>query len=174
MKAEAVKTHEDSCNYKNVKCPSLLCNDMVPIDSVRMHVNTTHDGVIVEHVHKTKVVVYSIRCDTPSSFWSPCITSFDYHTFFLCAKVEQNTWWAWVVIVGDETMAEKYEVKISISGWDAWMGIRGKVHSIFANQKVVAEESEGVLKFPMYQASKLGKLEGVELKVDIKHEILRK
>ena len=120
-------------------------------------------------------VNYKMHTIASSWFWFPSITSFDSQTFFLCAKVQQNTWCAWVVIVGDKTIAEKYDVEITISdkGTPAWLGIRGKVHSIFEDQKEVAEDAEGVLKFPMYQALKLGKLDA-KLKVDIKHEILRK
>ena len=171
----ALRSHEESCLFREVECPQWNCTEKIQIGLVVDHLKGCHGSIESQGY---EVNYNRSNSGRQNSSWAPYILSFDGRKFFLNCVIIDNIWNLWLTVLGGVELAEKYEVKLNVPS----EGVKhtsiahvGKVHSTDTGFDDVIEDHEGILDFSHKMSLKLGCVDAAgAVKIPIGYQILHK
>ena len=162
VEKDIMSEHENNCKFRKIQCPEWRCKDWVPLERILGHVNSKHaDSSITPGYGGGGHTGYSIFWgkETDDSVTSR-LASFYFagQTFLPICVIEKGIWRNWVVIVGDEKEAARFEVVIKIPTKEVatlTMVFKAKVYSILEDRKDYQTDAEGILEYTKNMADKM-------------------
>ena len=109
-----LREHVKDCPFDlDVECQYWSCGEMVSMEEMTDHLKAAHQSLEI-FAGDRKVWYYKWTKLHKTGNWRPKIVFSEGSTFFLHAMTEEDDWMLWVVLLGTEEDANKYEVIMSI------------------------------------------------------------
>merc|ERR1719452_116106 len=141
---QTISQHEESCGYRQVRCPHWAGDEQTALTSLTSHVISAEcgDNYMAKPLPYQEEIEYTRALDDQdgNSFWRPSLLQFQNVTFYLqmekCGKSKQ--WYFYVQMEGSEAECERFECRVSVCKFAA-----SERHSIAYNGKVCPIDIKG-------------------------------
>ena len=122
-----ISEHEESCNYRLVRCPHWACDDQASVRVLSNHVlsNECSDNHRSKSLPYQEEMEYTRALDDHegNSNWRPSMLMYDGVTFYLQVEKHQDKqWYFYVQMEGSASECQKYETKLSVCKFPARRG----------------------------------------------------
>ena len=164
----------NDCSFdKKIECQNWSCTEMVSMENMVDHMKAAHKSSVLGTNGKAVGKLTKIHA---TGRWSPSIFELGSNIFLIQARTERDDWLIWVVLMGTEEDAKKYEVTMTIQD-DQGLPLAefpGKVFSNYEKNKVGIVE-EGVLQLDKAMAENVAtKNADGNLSLKVFYDIIRK
>ena len=134
--------HQEECDFRDIKCPDILCLKSIPFASFSDHFLEKHkqwnEGFLkMNYGQKTNILR---PVPTESSTSPPTLISLSGLTFIEMWYNKDNTMYVWVYLLGDPYEAQRFQYHVHLKKEF------GKETTFFGKVKSINENYEKILK----------------------------
>ena len=134
--------HQEECDFRDIKCPDILCLKSIPFASFSDHFLEKHkqwnEGFLKMNYGQKTNILRLIR--TESSTSPPTLISLSGLTFIEMWYNKDNTMYVWVYLLGDPYEAQRFQYHVHLKKEF------GKETTFFGKVKSINEDYEKILK----------------------------
>ena len=134
----------NDCSFdKKIECQNWSCTEMVSMEKMVDHLKAAHKSSVLGTNGKAVGKLTKIHA---TGRWSPSIFELGSNIFLIQARTERDDWLIWVVLMGTEEDAKKYEVTMTIQDDQGLplVEFMGKVFSTDEKKECITKK-EGVV-----------------------------
>jgi hypothetical protein len=131
--------HAAACSARSVPCPDSACGEEVAAEKVEAHLREAHDDVLC--VTADDPAVFWLTEDlADDDAWSLQVQDLDGYKFVEKLRKVDSVYYAWVTVLGDQSVADDYEVEISVKGNGSTVTSLCDVYPVDMTEYAIREE----------------------------------